>query len=122
MHVQLSQRIMFQHLKQFLNSLRITFFLHGIGMIQFHFFFCPCGLVYSRQGLLGYPLLGLYSLCTGLVTQTSWPPSRSPYGMVVLIFTVIILALLFNHIFKIHLLNMPNHSHLINSSPVGSKH
>jgi len=66
MHVQLSQRVLFQQLKQFYNH----HFPLGIGMMQFSgsryypfsFFFSGGraqldGLHYPRQGLLGY--LGL---------------------------------------------------------------
>ena len=72
------------------------------------FLFFSCGPVYPRQSLLEYPLLGLYSLGAGLVAGL---PPGPPHGINVAYFTDIILALLFNHIFKIHLLNVSNHPH-----------
>uniref|UniRef100_A0A7C8YVK8 Uncharacterized protein n=1 Tax=Opuntia streptacantha TaxID=393608 RepID=A0A7C8YVK8_OPUST len=104
MHVQLSQRIMFQHLKQFQNHIFPPW--HRTNTVSFLFF--SCGPVYPRQGLLGYPLLGLYSLGVGLITQISWSPSRSPHGIRVALsffffFTVIILALLSNTYLKFSL-------------------
>ena len=97
------------------------------------FLFFLYGLVYPRQGLLRYPLMGLCSLGSGLVTQISWPPYRSPYGIGVAYFLLLPSQPFFSNTFKIHLLNMPNHPHfnqpfssrlkaLINTTYVKSNH
>ena len=97
MHVQLTQRIRFQRLKQFQNHIIPPW--HQNDTVSYFFFSCEPG--YPRQGLLRYPLLlpRLWDLSHNKLAShsiTTWQDSILSF-----VFTIIILALLFKHIFKL---------------------
>ena len=58
------------------------------------------GRIYPRQGLLGYPLLGLSPQAFGTYVHQVGLPSRTPMSSVIIICTTIFLTRHSNHIFK----------------------
>jgi len=102
MHVRLSQNIKFHHLKHIYKCIFPP--RHWNNTVSY-FSFYPHVACHSRQTLLGYPLLGLSPWLLG-PAYTRWTcvlwvglPSRA-HMVSYFFYTIIILALLFKHIFK----------------------
>jgi len=104
------------------NSFRITFSLFGIGMIHFHFFLLPMSFSLPSSGSSRVPTSGSIFPRRGTCYPEKLASLPIPHGIVLLnFFYCHHPSPSFNHIFKIHLLNMSNHPYFDQLFPVDSK-